>query len=105
MPEEIAQLRQRIQLLENLLFAVVKSDKYYFAKHLVLADGLIIKGSTGTGNKIGNGTTEKWSVYGVTPVVQAGAISSPSGGATVDSQARSAIDSIRTALTGFGITA
>lgn len=102
---EIQQLENRIQVLENILSQLVKSDKYYFGKHITLADGLNISISTGTGTKMGTATGQKISVYGVTPVIQAGAISSPSGGATVDAQARIAIDSIRTALTNFGITA
>jgi hypothetical protein len=42
--------------------------------------------------------------YGVTPVARAAAISSPTGGATIDAEARTAIDAIRTALTNIGIT-
>jgi hypothetical protein len=42
--------------------------------------------------------------YGVTPVARAAAITSPSGGATIDSQSRTAIDAIRVALTNIGIT-
>jgi len=43
--------------------------------------------------------------YAVTPVVQAGAITAPTGGAIQDAEARTAINSIRTALTNIGITA
>ena len=41
--------------------------------------------------------------YGVTKVTQAGAISNPSGGATIDSQARTAINSIILASHNIGI--
>ena len=49
-------------------------------------------------------------LYGVTPVVKAGAISAPAtqGGAYVQADVQSivtAVNSIRTALTGIGITA
>ena len=57
-----------------------------------------------SGIKLGH-STSKVGFFGVTPVGKSGAISSPTGGATVDSQARTAIDSIRTALTQIGITA
>ena len=48
-------------------------------------------------------------LYGATPVVQPAAIAAPTGGAVIDSQARTAIDSILTAIGaaagGIGITA
>ncbi|MDO8518475.1 MAG: hypothetical protein Q7S26_04275 [bacterium] len=44
-------------------------------------------------------------MYGITPVIQANAITAPTGGGTIDAEARTAINSIRTALTNFGITA
>lgn len=103
MEQEIAQLNDRIKLLENLLFRFVKNDKYYFDKHIVLADGVNISASSGTGSSLG-AATDKLSVYRETPVVQAGAISAPTGGGTQDAEARTAINSIRTALTNFGIT-
>lgn len=42
--------------------------------------------------------------YGVAPVTRAAAITAPSGGATIDAEARTAINSIRTALTNIGVT-
>lgn len=44
-------------------------------------------------------------LYGVTPTTQAAHIEDPSGGATVDSEARTAINSILVALENIGITA
>lgn len=70
MPEEITQLKERVQLLENLLFTIVKSDKYYFGKQIVLADGLNIAISTGTGTQIGTDTGQKIGFYNVTPIIQ-----------------------------------
>lgn len=42
--------------------------------------------------------------FGVTPVTRRSAIASPTGGTTIDSQARTAIDAIRTALSTLGLT-
>lgn len=42
--------------------------------------------------------------YGVAPVTRAAAITAPTGGATIDNEARTAINAIRTALTNIGIT-
>lgn len=42
--------------------------------------------------------------YNKTPISQPAAITAPSGGATIDSEARTAINSIRTTLTNLGLT-
>lgn len=102
---ELQKSKERIELLETLVFAFFRTNKYKFSKNIEMQDGRNIEVNTGTGTRIGTATGQKLSVYGVTPVVQAGAISAPSGGATVDAEARTAINSIRTALTNFGITA
>ena len=74
------------------------------------ADGVSIQTGLTEGLKIGMTTSEKIGLHGVTPVVQAGAISAPSTPSVGYVQAeaasaKTAIDAIRTALTNFGITA
>jgi len=74
------------------------------------ADGVSIQTGLTNGLKIGTTTSEKISVYGVTPVIQAGAISAPAtqSGSYVQVDVQSivtAVNSIRTAITNFGITA
>lgn len=93
-------IRQEIQKELNSF-----SDRFVFQKNIQLQDGRNIQLATGTGTKFGTATGQKASFYGVTPVVQAEAISAPSGGATIDTQARTAIDAIRVAIKNFGITA
>lgn len=102
---ETTQLKNRIQLLENLLFALVKSDKYYFGKSITLADGLNMALSSGTGTRIGTATGQKLGFYNVTPVDQPATISDPSGGATIDAEARTAINSIIDRLQELGLIA
>jgi hypothetical protein len=70
-----------------------------------IGDGSNFSLGTTTGTKFGTSTTQKIGFYNVAPVVQAGAIASPTGGATNDVQARTAIDAIRVALINIGITA
>lgn len=95
--EQITQLEKRIRELETVLFSLVTFNR------IVLEKDIDIISSAGL--RIGTKTAQKLSFYGVTPVIQGAAISSPSGGATVDAEARTAINTIRTRLTSIGITA
>jgi hypothetical protein len=98
-------LEQRIKLLEDRFAILEKSDRYTFQKTIEMLDGRKIQVGRSTGTTIATSATQKLSVFGVTPVIQAGSISTPSGGATIDSQSRAAISSIITAIKNFGITA
>lgn len=42
--------------------------------------------------------------FGVTPVTRQGSIANPTGGATTDAEARTAIDSILSVLDNYGLT-
>lgn len=75
------------------------------AQDITLGDGQNIIGQTTTGHQIGTAAAQKWAFHGATPVVQASHIADPSGGATVDSEARTAIDAILVALENKGILA
>lgn len=101
---------------EKLLMTLIKDfndfkDTYYrtnFPDKMVLEKDLVLKNhdidTEGmAGMKIGN-SKSKLSVYGVPPVVQATAISAPTGGAVQDAEGRTAINLIRTALKNYGIT-
>jgi len=102
-PEEV-----RTIIREELQF--MRADKFIFDKQVVLRDGMSIQCGRTNGSSFGTEVGQKLSVYGVTPIIQQGAISSPaSPGATYAqseaSSAKTAIDAIRTALINFGITA
>jgi len=90
------------QIIREELSQLMKSDRYIFHKLIQMLDGKNIQVGLTTGTKIGTAITQKLSVYGVTPVVQAGAISSPSADVA---SLKTAVDAIRTALINFGITA
>lgn len=98
-------LELKVKELEDRLNHLEKSDRYTVQKTLQMADGRNMQLGVNTGTKFGTATTQKASFFNATPVVQAGAITAPSGGATVDSQSRTAIGSIITALKNIGITA
>jgi len=96
-PEEKQTLNDilyRLDLLE-------KPDRFTFRKSIYLDDGRSINFGTVNGGTIKG---KKLSVYGVTPVAQQAAITAPSGGATIDAEARTAISDLITRIKNFGIT-
>ncbi len=81
-----------------------------FEKLIQMADGRNIQLASGTGTQIGTASTQKLGVLGATPVAQATAIGAPTspGGVYAQSEAQSAvtaINSLRTAIKNFGISA
>lgn len=62
-------------------------------------------GISPTGNNIGKTTSTKIGFYGVTPVDQPVTISDPSGGSTVDAEARTAINALIDRLQELGLIA
>jgi len=101
---EFEKLQQRVEQLERLLL-FVQADRILLDRHQQFRDGRNIQVGKSTGTKIGTETTQKLGFFGETPVVQPSAISAPSGGATVDTQARASINAIITALQSLGLTA
>ena len=84
MQEEINQLRKELDELKSLYFKDNFSNSQIFRKD-----------STFSG-KVG--------FYSKVPVSQQGAVTSPTGGTTVDAEARIAIGQIKTALYNLGLT-
>ena len=101
-PDQIEEVRS---IIHNEFQEFLASDRYIFHKPFQMLDGRNVQFGKTTGTKMGTETSQKVAFYGVTPVIQASAIASPSGGATVDIESRTAIDLIRTAIKNFGITA
>lgn len=113
-PEEKQQLETLTRKVDQLLDVYYRThfidrdvfgNPVYFNNKVFIKDGVVISIGTTTGLKIGNAVTEKVAFFGETPVAQQTAITAPSGGATIDSEARTAINSIRTVLSAFGFTA
>ena len=113
-PEQQAKLDSVEKKLNDFLDIYYRShypDKTLELKELViknkltLDDGINIPVGGTLGTKIGTSTTQKLGFFNKTPIIQVSAITSPTGGTTIDTQARTAIDAIRTALTALGLTA
>jgi len=103
--QDFQQLLQRVQRIEGLLQTLIASDRYVFGKTIQLQDGRNIQLATGTGTKIGTATGQKIAFHNATPSIQQSKINDPSGGGTVDSEARTAINSIIDVLENKGFTA
>ena len=93
------------QIVRQELEEFIASDRYIFSRLVQFLDGRNVQVGKTTGTKIGTETTQKIAFHGSTPVVQAAAIANPSGGATEDTQARTAINSILTVLRNKGLIA
>lgn len=92
---------ERITVLENQL-AELKNEYYRnnFPQQQVFVKDVLFKGNA-TFTSL-NPTTSFG--LGVTPAARQGNILNPSGGVTVDAEARNAIASILTVLDNFGFT-
>ncbi len=76
-----------------------------FDGSLTLDDGANLVLDTTTGSKIGTATTQKLGFYNATPVTQRTHVADPSGGATQDAEARTAIAAINLRLEQLGLFA
>ena len=68
--DEIKNLKDRVDLLESIINALVFTDKLAFTKLVQILDGKNIQLGTTTGSKIGTATAQKLGFWGVTPVIQ-----------------------------------
>jgi len=91
------------EIIRQELAGMVSNDRFMFKKNIEIAEGMNIKTGTSVGSFFGSTATDKIGFYGVTPIVQQATLSDPSGGVTIDSQARSTIGNILTSLKNIGI--
>jgi hypothetical protein len=82
-------------------------DKAWFADggHLNLANAVDVVLGTTTGSMIGTSTSQKLGFYGATPIVQGASVADATGGATVDSEARTAINALISRVEALGLIA
>jgi hypothetical protein len=73
------------------------------ARNVTMQDGVNIATGTATGTKIGTGSTQKLGFYGASPVARPAGVADATGGATIDTQARVAINAVITALETLGL--
>ena len=92
-PEETRALIEQV-IREKFQGLNVLADRVYMERALDMAPNTYIK----------LGKTVKFSVGGVDPVVQQAKINDPSGGTTIDTQARAAINSLIDVFEAYGQT-
>lgn len=92
------------QIVREELSRFLKSDKFVFDKLTQFLDGRNIQTGRANGTSICTATDQKIGFYGQTAIQQS-KINDPSGGLTVDGEARSIINSIIDVLEAYGLTA
>ena len=91
---EVADLKKLLQEVRGDFYKDNYQSKQIFSKDIEM---------TGNFTQTSVNPTTSFGLV-VTPAVRQSAITAPTGGATVDTEARNAINSIRTVLTTFGLT-
>ena|ERR1700733_14286614 len=81
-----------------------KIDKTVHEKHIQILDARHIQVGRKNGTQLATSPDQKLAFFGATPIVQGGAIAAPTGGATKDNEARTAIANLITAIKNIGIT-
>lgn len=72
---------------------------------ITMGEGVNYSLGTSTGTKLGSATTQKLGFWNATPVVQPAAQADASGGATIDAEARTALNGLLAKLRTIGIIA
>jgi hypothetical protein len=103
--ERIQKLEDRVQAQQNIINAFVLSTSYIFNRNIVINDSRSVQLGTDKGTMFGTSTTQKLAFFGATPLSQQTAILTPSGGTTIDDEARTTIGLLITLMHKFGFTA
>jgi hypothetical protein len=99
-----SELEQMVTTLKGRLDDYEKTDRFIYSKLVQFLDGRNIQLGRTTGTMIGTASDQKLGFFGHAPVAQQSHISAPSGGTTVDSSARTAINQIISLLQTLGLT-
>ena len=92
-----------IKIIREELSNILKIDRYVFDKHLQILNARNIQFGRTNGTQIGTASDQLLAFYGTTPVDQPDTIADPSGGATVDAEARTSIRTILDRLEELGL--
>ena len=82
---------------------MVSVENFLFKKNAKFVDDINIEAGYRTGMKIGTATTQKLGFFNTTPVDQPATVGDASGGTTIDSEARTAINNLIDRLQELGL--
>ena len=94
--EQVDKQEEQIKKLTARVNEFMLSDKYHINRNIEI-------GTPGT--RIGTSTAQKLAFFNATPVNQPDTISDPTGGGTIDTQARSAVNALIDRLQELGLIA
>lgn len=80
----VEKLKETVDKQQKVIDFFVLSDRYLFQKDIELLDGRKIKMGIGTGTQIGTTSSEKISLWGVTPVDQPETVTDASASSVTD---------------------
>lgn len=92
------------KLIDARLAHFMKQSKFVFGKPIQIEDGNDITLGQTFGTRIGTAASQKLAFFGKTPIIQypTGYLIQPTGGATVDNEARARIQDINYLLAAYG---
>lgn len=76
-----------------------------FSDHITIADAKNIILNTTTGTKIGTTTSQKLGFYNASPIAQGASVADATGGVVIDSEARTAVNSLISRIESLGLIA
>ena len=99
---QIQELQKKLDTFTDVYYRTNRIDRTEFNNPVVFNNNIVI-GKNGT--KFGTSTSDKIAFFGTAAIIQPATISDPSGGATVDSAARTAINTLIDRLHSLGLIA
>lgn len=93
------------KIIRSELQSLVGTSQYTFQKPIQMLDGRNIQTGRTTGTKIATDTDQKVGFFGTTPVVQPTTVAEATGGSTIDSEARDAVNDVISRLQDLGLIA
>lgn len=93
-----------IKIIDERLAHHIKQSKYVFDRPIQILDGNDITIASEHGTRIGTSAAQKIAFFGKTPIIQypTGYLIQPTGGITIDNEARARIQDINYLLAAFG---
>ena len=94
-PEELQVLKEELALLTARVNAFESASRFNFTKNIDIPKEI--------GVKIATDSNQKLAFWGATPIVRPATISNPTGGANIDAEARTAINTLIDRLQVIGL--